>query len=128
MKTKVLIVAFLIVSLICAFAFTSHAQKSTIYNTDGQFTKITTYSCSGKITDSTILIGDETWIAYTKTGARILTYSESVFKDISLKFGEEFKRISILYKKDRNGPYKEYVIYMSQEVGNNIKEWAKSNL
>lgn len=108
MKTKVLIVAFLIVSLICAFAFTSHAQCTT--------------------DTSKTLIADESWLTYSKTGARIMTFSESVFKDISLKFGEEFKRISILYKKDRNGAYKEYNIYLSKEVATNITNWAKTNL
>lgn len=108
MKAKVSIITFLIVSLICAFAFTSHAQCST--------------------DTSKTLIADESWLIYSKTGARIMTYSESAFKDISLKFGEEFKRISILYKKDRNGAYKEYNIYLSKETATNIQEWAKTNL
>lgn len=120
MKTKVLIVAFLIVSLICAFSFPGHSQA---YKDN-----IPLMSSIGDTLNSKWLIADETRITNTKTGARIMTYSESVFKDISLKFGEEFKRISILYKKDRNGPYKEYNIYLSKETATNIQEWAKSNL
>lgn len=108
MKAKLLIIGFLIACLICAFAATSHAQCTT--------------------DTSKTLIADETWITYSKTGARIITYVESVFTDISLKFGDKFKRISILYKSDRHGPYKEYSIYLPQEVANNIKEWAKTNL
>jgi hypothetical protein len=108
MKTKVLIIAFLIVSLIFAFAFSSHAQ------------------CA--IDTSKTLLADETWLTYSKTGARIISYSEGAFKDISLKFGDQFKRISIVYKSDRHGPYKEYSIYLSQDVANSIKEWAKTNL
>lgn len=108
MKVKLLIIGFLIVCLICAFAATSHAQ------------------CASDT--SKTLIADETWITYSKTGARITTYAESAFTDISLKFGDKFKRISILYKSDRHGPYKEYSIYLTQEVANNIKEWAKTNL
>jgi hypothetical protein len=106
MKTKVLIIAFLILSLVFAFAFKSHAQSDS----------------------SKTLIADETWITYTKTGARIISYSEQAFKDISIRFGEQFKSITIKYKTDRNGPYKEYAIYLSQEVANSIKEWAKTNL
>lgn len=108
MKTKVLIVAFLIVSLICAFACTSHAQCTT--------------------DTSKTLIADETWMTELKTGAKIVTFSESVFKDISLRFGDEFKRIGIAYKTDRHGKYKEYVIYLSKETGSTIQQWAKNNL
>lgn len=104
MKTKVLIVTF----LICAFAFPGHAQCTT--------------------DTSKTLIADETWLTQLKTGAKIVSYSEQAFKDISLKFGEQFKSITIKYKTDRNGPYKEYAIYLSHEVANNIKEWAKTNL
>jgi hypothetical protein len=108
MKTKAVIIAFLIVSLICAFAFTSHAQCAT--------------------DTSKTLLADETWLTYTKTGAKIVSYSEQAFKDIALKFGERFKSIAIKYKTDRNGPYKEYAIYLSQDVANNIRNWAKTNL
>ena len=108
MKAKLLIIGFLIVCLICALAFTSHAQCAT---------------------DTTkTLIADETWVTYSKTGARITTYEESIFKDISLKFGEQFKSIAIKYKTDRNGPYKEYNIYLSKEVATTITNWAKTNL
>lgn len=120
MKTKVLIVAFLIVSLICAFAFTGRSQA---YKDNKPVV-----SSLGDTLNNKWLIADETWLTQLKTGAKIVTYSESVFRDISLTFGSEFKRISIMYKKDRNGPYKEYSIYLTQEVANNIKEWAKTNL
>lgn len=103
MKTKVLIIAFLIFTLLGAFALKASAQDST-------------------------LIADETTLTYTKTGAKVVTYSEAAFKAISLKWGEEFKSINIKYKTDRHGKYKEYVIYMSHEVANNIKQWAKKNL
>jgi len=80
-------------------------------------------------TDSTKqLIADETWITQLKTGAKIVTYSEAVFKDVSLKFGEQFRAIHIYYKKDRNGPYKEYCIYLTSDLATIIKEWAKTNL
>lgn len=101
MKTKVLIILFLIVSLLAAF--TASAQDST-------------------------LIADETTLTYTKTGAKIVSFSEDIFQKISLKWGEEFKSITIRYKTDRHGRYKEYVIHTSQELANNIKQWAKKNL
>lgn len=105
MKIKALIIGLLILSLLGAFALKAHAQDST-----------------------KTLIADETWLTYTKTGAKITSYSEFAFKDISLKFGEQFKRISIVYKSDRHGPYKEYSIYLSQGIANKIQEWAKTNL
>lgn len=113
MKTKVLIISFLIVALLAAFTLKSNAQGTIVY---------------AKWSQDSILIADETNLTYTKTGAKIVTYSESVFKDISLKFGDQFKAIHIYYKKDRHGPYKEYQITISTELANNIKEWAKTNL
>lgn len=106
MKSKVLIIAFLALCLLAAFC--SQAQCST---------------------DSTKqLIADETWITQLKTGAKIVSYSEKAFTDISLKFGDQFKRISIVYKSDRHGPYKEYNIYLSKELATEITNWAKTNL
>jgi phosphopantetheinyl transferase (holo-ACP synthase) len=103
MKTKFLIIAFLLFTLLGAFALKANAQDST-------------------------LIADETTLTYTKTGAKIVSFSEAAFKAISLKWGDEFKSINIKYKTDRYGKYKEYVIYMSQELANNIRQWAKKNL
>ena|ERR1700749_4848323 len=106
MKAKVLIISLLILSLLAAFTLKAQDRP-----------------------DSTKqLIADETWLTYTKTGAKITSYSEMAFKDISLKFGDQFKRISIVYKSDRHGPYKEYSIYLTQELANTIREWAKNNL
>lgn len=61
MKSKVLIIAFLIVSLLVDFTLKANAQNAT-------------------------LIADETTLTYTKTGAKIITYSESAFQAISLKW------------------------------------------
>lgn len=108
MKTKVLIISFLIVSLCLAFSHISFAQDRT--------------------DSSKVLIADESWLTYTKTGAKIITYSESVFQAISLTWGKEFKAIHIYYKHDRNGQYKEYNIITSQQTGDNIRQWAKNNL
>lgn len=125
MKAKILISAFWIICLLLAFAFKGHSQSP--MQTIKELNKI------GIDTDTTVikietLIADETWLTYTKTGAKVISYSESAFQAISLKFGETFKSINIKYKTDRHGPYKEYVIYMDQQVANNIKQWAKKNL
>lgn len=123
MKAKVLIMSFLAICLICAFAFKCHSQTYVYGTNEANVSKVAPIDSSSKI-----LIADETWLTYSKTGARITSYSEKAFTDISLKFGDRFKRISIVYKSDRHGPYKEYSIYLTQEVANNIKEWAKTNL
>lgn len=116
MKTKVLIILFLIVSLLGAFTLKAQPDYQKAY--DGFI---------GNVAD-TILIADETTLTYTKTGAKIVSFSEDIFQKISLKWGEEFKSITIRYKTDRHGRYKEYVIYTSQELANNIRQWAKKNL
>ena len=108
MKKNILIVLFLTISLIAAFSFISHAQTAP--------------------TNKKELIADETWLTYNKTGAKIVTTLESVFQDISLKWGTEFKKITITYKTANGQQYKEYVILISEQTANNIKQWAKKNL
>ncbi len=123
MKNKFLIIAFLIASLFAAFSLKAACQteskKKEIWFDRAPITM--------KI-DSAVLIGDETTITWTKTGAKITTYSEAAFQAISLKWGDEFKSINIKYKTDRHGKYKEYTIYLSKETANNITQWAKKNL
>lgn len=108
MKAKVLIIALLIASLFLAFAATTKAQERR---------------------DSTkVLIADETWLKFYNADAKITTTLESVFQDISLKFGDQFKKIIITYKHANGQAYKEYVITVSNEAATNIKNWAKNNL
>jgi hypothetical protein len=123
MKTKLLILSLLIISLICAFAFKGHSQTYVYGSKEGNVSKVIPADSTGKQ-----LIADETWITQLKTGAKITSYSEKAFTDISMKFGNQFKRVSIVHKTDRHGPYKEYQIYLSQEVAENIRNWAKTNL
>lgn len=108
MKKNILIVLFLTISLIAAFSFISHAQSAPINKKE--------------------LIADETWLTYNKTGAKIVTTLESVFQDISLKWGTEFKKITITYKVANGQQYKEYVILISEQTANNITQWAKKRL
>lgn len=121
MQSRFLIIAFLIISLLGAFRLKANSQIEVHGSNEGNYSKIVSYS------DST-LIADETWITYSKTGARIVTFSEKVFQDISLKWGKEFKSINIIHKYDDDVHTKEYNIYVSRETGNNIKQWAKKNL
>lgn len=89
--------------------------------------------CTGNISfptpsNKSQLIADETQLTYLKTGAKITTTLESVFQDISLKFGTEFKKVTITYKHANGQSYKEYVILISEQTANNIAQWAKKNL
>lgn len=125
MKSKVMIVALLIIALIGAFVLKSTAQQPIVYGSkEGYVAKV----APTKDSTEKDLIADETWLTYTKTGAKLVTYSEAVFKAVCLEFGEEFKAIHIFYKKDRNGPYKEYVILIGIETGIKIKIWSIKNL
>lgn len=108
MKKNILIVLFLTIALIAAFSFVSKAQTEP--------------------TNKKELIADETWLTHLKTGAKIVTTLESVFQEISLKWGTEFKKITITYKAANGQRYKEYVILISEETANNISQWAKKNL
>lgn len=74
------------------------------------------------------LIADETYITYTKTGAFIVTYSESVFNELCGRFINKFTQIKYRCKllgiKWRN----KYKIYLSTENGIMISNWSKSHL
>lgn len=108
MKKNILIVLFLTVALIAAFSFVSIAQTEP--------------------TNKKELIADETWLTHLKTGAKIVTTLESVFQEISLKWGADFKKITITYKAANGQRYKEYVILITEETANNIRQWSIKNL
>lgn len=126
MKTKFLIIVFLIVSLLGAFSLKTYSQFGA-RKEGSHIPVIDKKEVAWEYCDSS-LIADETTLTYSKTGAKIITSSEDIFQKISLKWGEEFKSINIRYKKDRHGRYKEYAIYISESTGNNILQWAKKNL
>lgn len=126
MKTKVLIILFLILSLLGAFTLKANAQHvPASLEKEGLKGKL---FVSAQRMDSAILICDETWLTYSKTGAKVLTYSEKAFQDISLKYATEFKSIHIKNKSDRSGKYREYTIYLSKETAYSLYEWSKKNL
>lgn len=104
MKKKILIIAFLILSLLAAFT-AAHAQDST-----------------------KVLLADETTISYNKTVAKIECCNESIAKIILQKWEQLITRYNCSRKKDRHGIYKQYNIYLNKEDAQYIVKWAKSNL
>lgn len=108
MKQNFLIVAFLIFSLLGGFALKANAQDNP--------------------KPEPVLIADETTLNETKTGAKIISFSEIIVEKIRFKFDKQIKRFQWKWAKDRHGSYKHYEILVDREVANQIKEWAKTNL
>lgn len=107
---------FILLSAIC---FAGYSQEIKAVPFTGEM---------GPLKINKVVIADETYLTYTKTGAKITTTLESVFQEISLKFGTEFQKITITYKSANGQRYKEYVILVSEATANNISQWAKKNL
>lgn len=114
MKKNFLIVAFWIFTLLGAFALKSNAQVRD--------------KCPSLPSVDSVLLADETTLTETKTGAKIQCFSDKVHFKLYEKWQHCFIRYSWSWKKDRHGPYKEYVITVSKKDGELIKEWAKNNL
>lgn len=108
MKQRFLITAFLVFSLLGAFAMKANAQDKAPVQKE--------------------LIADETTLNETKTGARIECDNDALANKIMYAFKEDVKKFQWSWRKDRHGAYKHYVIYVDKETGNRIKEWAKTNL
>lgn len=122
MKKNILIISALIISLLGAFTLKAHSQTAVYGSNEGNTSTIVT------VRDSSILIGDETTISYTKTMAKIECYNESIADLILKKFDQLITRYTWAKKKDRNGVYKQYNIYLNKEDAIYITKWAKSNL
>lgn len=122
MKKNHLIVLFWVIALIGAFSLKSNAQygvQNLKYPSDVPI-------LDGR--DRPELIGDETELNYTKTGATIKCSNEKIHFKLYEKWQHTFIRYSWVWKKDRHGPYKVYSITVSKKDSDLIKEWAKSNL
>lgn len=120
MKSKFIILAFLALTLLAAFALKSNAQygvQNLKYPSDIPITS-----------DKPELIADETTLTYTKTGVRIDCSNDPVHFKIYQKWQHTFVRYAWSWKKDRKGPYKQYTITVSKKDAELIKEWAKTNL
>jgi hypothetical protein len=105
MKKNILIVLLLIAALTGAFTLKANAQDST-----------------------RTLLADETTITYTKTAAKIECCNESIAKVILQKWEQLITRYNCTRKKDRNGVYKQYNIYLNKDDAQYIVKWAKTNL
>lgn len=103
MKTKLLIISFLIVALLGAFTLKANAQDST-------------------------LLADETILIENKTVAIIKCDNETVFNELFKTHGTLFKRFTCTWKSDRYGRYKHYVVYLAKGDADIIVNWAKTNL
>lgn len=103
MKTKVLIIGLLVVSLLAAF--TLRAQDST-----------------------KTLLADETTISYSKTVAKIECDNDAVFISLFKTHQQLFKRYTCTWKTDRHGNYRHYAIYLNKDDAAIIAKWAKTNL
>jgi hypothetical protein len=80
------------------------------------------------IPKDTILLADETTLTYSKTGATIHTFNESVFNDLYKSHNALFKRYTCTWKKDRFGRYRDYTIHISKDDAELIQKWANKNL
>lgn len=150
MKTKLLIISFLIVALLGAFCFKSLAQSKDSMTS----AKVILFNCfdyskdmkdtannwpiriltnkTGHIISSIYLIADETELIMPlnedKTEAKITCDNEKVFNELFKSHGTLFKRFTCTWKSDRYGRYKHYVVYLSKGDAELIKSWAKINL
>lgn len=102
-----------IILILCMLSFTSTAQA--------------------KKEDAADLIVDETWVKESKANYIVKTASETVYELVLTQFGENVKRVIIMWKIDRNGRYKEYTLYFPVDSRNEIeaymlKTWGKNKV
>lgn len=128
MKQKLIIVAFLVFSLMAAFALKASAQTEFVTESANAPDWKTSASSGNPIIYETVLLADETAMTYSKTGAKITCSNDSVHFKLYQKWQHTFIHYGWRWKKDRHGSYKFYVISISKKDGDLIREWAKSNL
>jgi hypothetical protein len=122
MKSKAIIISFLIIALIGAFKLKSHAQYPNKMN------YVKTVKGSNIKAGSPVLIADETTLTYFKTEAIIVCDNETIFRKIHETHNLLFKRFTCNWKHTGKIPYKHYVIYLSKGDAELIVKWAKTNL
>lgn len=117
MKQKLIIVSFFIMGIVGAFSLKAHTQliQKMQYGIELDAPKPE-------------VIADETTLTETKTGAKIECSNDTIHFKLYQKWQHTFIRYSWVWKKDRKGPYKHYVITISKKDGQLIKEWSKDNL
>lgn len=118
MKKRILIITAVLLANLLALSFKSHAQTYAVYKSENF--RIDTIN--------TVLLADETVMKETKTGAKIECSSDHVHFKLYSTWQHCFLRYSWVWKKDRHGVYKQYVISVSKKDADLIKTWAKDNL
>lgn len=103
MKTKLLIIAFLALSLLGAFKL--KAQDTTPK-----------------------LLADETTISYSGNLCTIATDNPDVFCTIYRRWNQLFRHYTCRWRKDKSGRHAHYVIFVSKGDSELIVKWAKTNL
>lgn len=126
MKTKAIIIAFLIVAQIGAFALKSYTQErdkcpsGSYYVSNGHIVS--------HVKDSGILLGDETRLFHLATESKIICDNEKIFKKIHLTHSQLFKRFTCKWQRGSEGRHKHYIIYIDKADANILIQWAKINL
>jgi len=135
MKKNLLIIVFLVISLMGAFTLKANAQHIQLQqrpninyipsvNPSDEKWNVDTISATKKRE----LIADETTISYNKAVAKIECCNESIAKVILQKWEQLITRYNCTRKKDRNGVYKQYNIYLNKDDAQYIIKWSKTNL
>lgn len=114
MKSKAIIISFLVISQIGAFALKSYTQERD--------------KCPSVVNSDTLLLADETTLNYCKTEAIIECDNETIFNKIFLSHSQLFKRFTCTWIHRKKHPYKHYVIYMDRGDAQLLINWAKKNL
>lgn len=123
MKTRIAIIIFLTVSLMGAFKL----KAQSFITPSGTMSRIT-YEKTDTLKSNKYLLADETTISYTINDCKIECDNETIAAKIIQAHDQIIKRFTRTWKKDRNGPYKHYVIYVNKEDAELLKNWAKTNL
>ncbi len=123
MKSKAIIITFLVIAQIGAFALISYSQNKPATKHFGN-TSLPVH----KLNDSVILLADETTLTYCKTEAVIVCDNETIFRNIHETHSQLFKRFTCTWEHDKKLCYKHYVIYMDKGDAQILINWAKTNL
>ncbi len=123
MKSKAIIISFLVIAQIGAFALISYSQNKPATKHFGN-----TSLPVNKTNDSVILLADETTLSYCKTEAIIVCDNETIFLKIHETHSQLFKRFTCNWKHTGKISYKHYVIYMDRGDSQILINWAKKNL
>lgn len=75
-----------------------------------------------------ILIADETWITYSKTGAKFVSYSDSAFWTLYETFKYRFHHPKIRWKLLKPKTIRKATASMTTESALLISKWAQTNL